>query len=111
MTTLQDLFFGRSTERTQVGTGSGVIISPDGYIITNNHVINGSQQITVTLNDNKTYVAELIGTDEKTDIALLKIDADNDLPYTTFADSDQAKVGEWVLAVGNPFNLTSTVTA
>lgn len=110
-TTLQDLFFGRSTERTQVGTGSGVIISPDGYIITNNHVINGSQQITVTLNDNKTYVAELIGTDEKTDIALLKIDADNDLPYTTFADSDQAKVGEWVLAVGNPFNLTSTVTA
>jgi Do/DeqQ family serine protease len=111
VTTLQDLFFGRSTERTQVGTGSGVIISPDGYIITNNHVINGSQQITVTLNDNKTYVAELIGTDEKTDIALLKIDADNDLPYTTFADSDQAKVGEWVLAVGNPFNLTSTVTA
>ncbi len=111
VTTLQDLFFGRSTERMQVGTGSGVIISPDGYIITNNHVINGSQQITVTLNDNKTYVAELIGSDEKTDIALLKINADNDLPYTTFADSDQAKVGEWVLAVGNPFNLTSTVTA
>jgi Do/DeqQ family serine protease len=110
-TTLQDLFLGRSSERTQVGTGSGVIISPDGYIITNNHVINGSQQITVTLNDNKTYVAELIGSDEKTDIALLKIDADDDLPYTTFADSDQAKVGEWVLAVGNPFNLTSTVTA
>uniref|UniRef100_UPI00404A7EF6 trypsin-like peptidase domain-containing protein n=1 Tax=Gelidibacter sp. TaxID=2018083 RepID=UPI00404A7EF6 len=110
-TTLQDLFLGRSSERMQVGTGSGVIISPDGYIITNNHVINGSQQITVTLNDNKTYVAELIGTDEKTDIALLKIDADVDLPYTTFADSDQAKIGEWVLAVGNPFNLTSTVTA
>src|SRR5690606_30037566 len=80
VTTLQDLFFGRSTERMQVGTGSGVIISPDGYIITNNHVINGSQQITVTLNDNKTYVAELIGSDEKTDIALLKINADNDLP-------------------------------
>ncbi len=111
ITTLQDLFYGRSSERTQIGTGSGVIISPDGYIITNNHVINGAQQISVTLNNNKTYVAELIGSDEKTDIALLKINAEDKLPFTTFADSDQAKVGEWVLAVGNPFNLTSTVTA
>lgn len=109
--TLQDLFMGRSPERAQVGTGSGVIISPDGYIITNNHVINGSQQLSITLNNNKIYNAELIGTDEKTDIALLKIDAGDDLPFATFGDSDQAKVGEWVLAVGNPFNLTSTVTA
>lgn len=110
-TTLQDLFMGRSTERAQVGTGSGVIISPDGYIITNNHVINGSQKLSITLNDNKIYNAELIGTDEKTDIALLKIDADTELPFATFGDSDAVKVGEWVLAVGNPFNLTSTVTA
>ncbi len=109
--TLQDLYMGRSPERAQVGTGSGVIISPDGYIITNNHVINGSQQLSITLNNNKIYNAELIGTDEKTDIALLKIDAGDDLPFATFGDSDQAKVGEWVLAVGNPFNLTSTVTA
>jgi Do/DeqQ family serine protease len=108
---LQDLFSGQTTERAQVGTGSGVIISPDGYIITNNHVIDGAQQIEVTLNDNKIYTANLVGTDEKTDIALLKIDADEDLPFETFGDSDQAKVGEWVLAVGNPFNLTSTVTA
>ncbi|MEO6347672.1 MAG: trypsin-like peptidase domain-containing protein [Aquaticitalea sp.] len=109
--TLQDLFYGNSQPRTQIGTGSGVIISPDGYIITNNHVINGAKDLSITLNDNKIYTAKLIGTDEKTDIALLKIDADEDLPYATFGDSDQAKVGEWVLAVGNPFNLTSTVTA
>ncbi len=109
--TLQDLFYGRAQPRTQVGTGSGVIISPDGYIITNNHVINGALDLSITLNNNKIYTAKLIGTDEKTDIALLKIDVDEDLPYATFGDSDQAKVGEWVLAVGNPFNLTSTVTA
>ncbi len=109
--TLQDLFYGRGTEQTQIDTGSGVIISPDGYIVTNNHVINGARELSITLNDNKIYTAQLIGTDEKTDIALLKIDADKDLPYATFGDSDQAKVGEWVLAVGNPFNLTSTVTA
>ena len=109
--TIQDLFMGRSSQRPQIGTGSGVIISPDGYIITNNHVINGAQNISITLHDNKTYTAELIGTDEKPAIALLKIDADEDLPYVTFGDSDQAKVGEWVLAVGNPFNLNSTVTA
>jgi Do/DeqQ family serine protease len=108
---LEDLFFGRMPQRKQLGTGSGVIISPDGYIITNNHVIDGSQALTVTLNDNRTFNAEIIGTDPKTDIALLKIETDENLPYTTFADSDQAKIGEWVLAVGNPFNLTSTVTA
>lgn len=110
-TSLQDLFTGRQTQRSQVGTGSGVIISPDGYIITNNHVINDAREIEITTNDNKIYNAELIGTDEKTDIALLKIDADEDLPFIAFGDSDQAKIGEWVLAVGNPFNLTSTVTA
>ena len=109
--TYKDLFLGRSSARPQVGTGSGVIISPDGYIITNNHVINNSQELTVTLNDNREYNATIIGSDDKTDIALLKIDTEEDLPYTTFGDSDQAKLGEWVLAVGNPFNLTSTVTA
>ena len=109
--TFEDLFFGRSPQRAQLGTGSGVIINADGYIITNNHVINNAHKLSVTLNNNETYDAEIIGTDPKTDIALLKIDADEDLPYVTFGDSDNAKVGEWVLAVGNPFNLTSTVTA
>ncbi|WP_347922210.1 trypsin-like peptidase domain-containing protein [Pontimicrobium sp. SW4] len=109
--TFEDLFFGRRSQRPQIGTGSGVIISSDGMIITNNHVIDGAQEISITLNNNKTYEAELLGTDPKTDIALLKIEADEELPYTTFGDSDNSKVGEWVLAVGNPFNLTSTVTA
>ncbi|MGS2761134.1 trypsin-like peptidase domain-containing protein [Sinomicrobium sp. M5D2P9] len=110
-TSLQDLFFGNARERTQVGTGSGVIISPDGYIVTNNHVIDGASELSVTLNNNKTYTAELIGSDSSTDIALIKVDTDDDLPYLAFGDSDNARVGEWVLAVGNPFNLTSTVTA
>jgi len=109
--TLQDLFYGRVPQKRQLGTGSGVIISPDGYIITNNHVIEDSQQLSVTLNDNRTLTAKIIGTDPKTDIALLKVESDEQLPYTTFGDSDTAKIGEWVLAVGNPFNLTSTVTA
>ncbi|MDN3665455.1 trypsin-like peptidase domain-containing protein [Algibacter miyuki] len=109
--TLQDFFSGRSPKRAQMGTGSGVIINADGYIITNNHVINNASELSVTLNNNKTYTAELVGTDPKTDIALLKIDADEDLPYVTFGDSDSVQIGEWVLAVGNPFNLTSTVTA
>jgi Do/DeqQ family serine protease len=110
--TIEDLIYGRqSRQQAQVGTGSGVIISPDGYIITNNHVIAGSDKISITLNDNRVYIAKLIGTDEKTDIALLKIEAEDDLPAIEFGDSDTAKVGEWVLAVGNPFNLTSTVTA
>lgn len=108
---LQDLFRGRSTPRAQMGTGSGVIVNADGYIITNNHVINNANELSVTLNNNKTYKAEVVGSDPKTDIALLKINADEELPFVTFADSDQVKVGEWVLAVGNPFNLTSTVTA
>lgn len=109
--TLQDLFSGRNSQRAQLGTGSGVIINSDGYIITNNHVINNAHELSVTLNNNKTYNAEIIGTDPKTDIALLKIDPDEELPFVTFGDSDNAKIGEWVLAVGNPFNLTSTVTA
>lgn len=95
----------------QVGTGSGVIISQDGYIVTNNHVIARASQLQVTLNNNKTYEAELIGSDPNSDIALIKIEADDKLPYLAFGDSDNAKIGEWVLAVGNPFNLTSTVTA
>ena len=110
-TTFEDLFLGRARERAQIGTGSGVIISPDGYIITNNHVIDNAQSIEISTNYNKTYNAELIGTDPNTDIALLKINTDEELTYTTFGDSDSVKVGEWVLAVGNPFNLTSTVTA
>ena len=107
------LFFGRrGAERqlAQVGTGSGVIISSDGYIVTNNHVIKGATDIEITLNNKEKYKATLIGTDSKSDIALLKIDAKN-LPFITFGDSDSVKVGEWVLAVGNPYNLTSTVTA
>ncbi|RTY90272.1 PDZ domain-containing protein [Flavobacterium sp. GSN2] len=100
---------GQSQE--QVGTGSGVIISEDGYIVTNNHVIKGASEIEITLNNKKSYMAKLIGTDSKMDIALLKIDANEKLPYTVFANSDSVKVGEWVLAVGNPYNLTSTVTA
>ncbi|GAA3588882.1 trypsin-like peptidase domain-containing protein [Flavivirga amylovorans] len=109
--TFEDLFFGRRSQRPQLGTGSGVIINANGYIITNNHVIKNAHELSVTMNNNKTYEAKLVGTDPKTDIALLKIDTDEDLPYVTFADSDEVKIGEWVLAVGNPFNLTSTVTA
>jgi Do/DeqQ family serine protease len=106
-------FYGANggQQQEQVGTGSGVIISEDGYIVTNNHVIKDATELEVTLNNNKLYKAKLIGTDSKMDIALLKINADEKLPYSTFADSDQVKVGEWVLAVGNPYNLTSTVTA
>ncbi len=92
------------------GAGSGVIISNDGYIVTNNHVIEKADQIKITLNNKKTYVATLVGTDPNTDLALLKIEEEG-LPYISIGNSDQIKVGEWVLAVGNPFNLTSTVTA
>ncbi|MBP7821890.1 MAG: trypsin-like peptidase domain-containing protein [Saprospiraceae bacterium] len=94
----------------QAGTGSGVIISSDGYIVTNNHVVDFADEVTVTLNDNRTFSAKIIGTDPTTDMAVLKIDANN-LPVMQKADSDAAKVGEWVLAVGNPFELNSTVTA
>lgn len=108
-----EFFYGHrgGQQQTQVGTGSGVIISKDGYIVTNNHVIQNATELEVTLNNNKTYKAKLVGTDSKMDIALLKIEAEGDLPASTFGNSDQIKVGEWVLAVGNPYNLTSTVTA
>lgn len=102
--------FQRPQPQPRVGSGSGVIISTDGYIITNNHVIDGADELEVTLNDNQKYPAKLIGTDPTTDIALIKVDA-KDLPTIPFGDSEVLKVGEWVLAVGNPFNLTSTVTA
>ncbi|WP_309613860.1 trypsin-like peptidase domain-containing protein [Flavobacterium sp.] len=110
---IMQFFYGQrgGQQQEQVGTGSGVIISEDGYIVTNNHVVQGASELEVTLNNNKSYKAKLIGTDSKMDIALLKISADEKLPYSAFADSDQVKVGEWVLAVGNPYNLTSTVTA
>jgi Do/DeqQ family serine protease len=110
---MMEFFYGFNggQQQEQVGTGSGVIISEDGYIVTNNHVVKDATEIEITLNNKKSYKAKLIGTDTKMDIALLKIDADEKLPYSSFADSDAVKVGEWVLAVGNPYNLTSTVTA
>lgn len=106
-------FFGGNGTREykQVGTGSGVIISPDGYIVTNNHVVANATDIEITLNNRKKLKAKLIGADEDNDIALLKIDVEGDLPNLPFANSDNVKIGEWVLAVGNPYNLTSTVTA
>lgn len=110
---LYEFFYGRSfKQQPQVvqGAGSGVILSEDGYIVTNNHVIDRTSTINVTLNNKKTYKAELIGTDPSTDLALLKIDAKN-LPSVGFGNSNDLNVGQWVLAVGNPFNLTSTVTA
>lgn len=91
-------------------TGSGVIISPDGYIVTNNHVVAESDNVSVTLNDKRTFAAKIVGTDPSTDLAVIKIDA-KDLPYLLYGNSDNLMIGEWVLAVGNPFNLTSTVTA
>ncbi len=105
-------FYGGQQQQQQLvqSAGSGVIISDDGYIVTNNHVIENAENITVTLNNKKNYDAEVIGTDPNTDLALLKIDKNN-LPHMKLGDSDDVKVGQWVLAVGNPFNLTSTVTA
>lgn len=119
-----DFFFGQPQQRqpqqrqpkqqnnepVQSGLGSGVIISSDGYIVTNNHVIDGADKLEVLLNDNSTYDAKIIGTDEATDLALIKIDAKG-LSAITFGDSEAVKVGEWVLAVGNPFGFNSTVTA
>jgi Do/DeqQ family serine protease len=115
---LFDFFFGDGGRRMQqqqaqpkIGFGSGVIISTDGYIVTNNHVIDGADEITVKLNDNREFKGRIIGADANTDLALLKIEAKDDLPTIPVGDSDNLKVGEWVLAVGNPFNLNSTVTA
>lgn len=114
---LFDFFFGDPSGRDRqvqtqprVGFGSGVIISKDGYIVTNNHVIENADEISVKLNDNSVYAGRVIGTDPATDLALVKIEGDN-FPTLPIGDSDALKVGEWVLAVGNPFNLTSTVTA
>lgn len=114
-----EYFFGspRSNPRQQEqapreqqrGLGSGVIISPDGYIVTNNHVIDEAERLEITLNDNRTFDATVVGTDPSTDLALIKIDATG-LPVIPMGDSEQLKVGEWVLAVGNPFGFTSTVT-
>jgi serine protease Do len=108
-----ELFFGpqrRQQNFIQQGSGSGVIISEDGYIVTNNHVIAGADKVEVTLNDKRTYEAEVIGADASTDVALIRIKEKN-LPFLPYGNSDVVKVGEWVLAVGNPFNLNSTVTA
>lgn len=114
---LFDLFFNpnyepqhQDTER-YAGAGSGVIISEDGYIVTNHHVIEKADIIEVTLNDKRSYTAQIIGSDPSSDLAVLKIEDDSPLPYLPFGNSDHTRVGEWVLAVGNPFNLTSTVTA
>ena len=93
-----------------LGSGSGVIVSADGFIITNNHVIDGAEEIEVVLNDNRSFTGKLIGVDPNTDLALIKIDV-KDLTPIVFGNSDATKVGQWVLAVGNPFNLSSTVTA
>ncbi|MDB5111840.1 MAG: serine protease [Mucilaginibacter sp.] len=113
---LQRMFgdmFGQRAPRhrsPQMASGSGVIISPDGYIVTNNHVVEKADKIEITTNDHRTFKAKVIGTDPNTDLALIKIDATS-LPIVKLGNSDEARVGEWVLAVGNPFNLTSTVTA
>jgi serine protease Do len=94
----------------QQATGSGVIIKKNGYIVTNNHVVENASKVEVVLDDKRTYIAEVMGTDPETDLALLKIEED-DLPFLNLGNSDALRVGEWVVAVGNPFNLTSTVTA
>lgn len=106
----RDFFGAPAPGIPQASSGSGVIISGDGYIVTNNHVIDKAEKIEVTLNDKRSYTAELIGKDPTTDLALLKI-KEQGLPFLHYGNSDQVQVGEWVLAVGNPFNLTSTVTA
>ncbi len=109
-----DYFFGfpqgTPQQREKVGSGSGVIIREDGYIVTNNHVIDGAAKIEVTLNSNQTYQATLVGTDPATDVALLKIDATG-LPIIPFGDSDKLRLGEWVIAIGSPYDLRSTITA
>ena len=111
---IRHFFFGDGLQqkrpRQGAGAGSGVIMSQDGYIVTNNHVIDGASAVEVTLNENRTYKAKVVGRDPSTDLAVLKIDGEN-LPHIEFGNSDQVQVGVWVLAVGNPFNLESTVTA
>ena len=108
--TLYDFIFGTQSAMQVSASGSGVIISSDGYIVTNNHVIENAEIIEVVMNNKKSYTGKVIGRDATTDLALLKIDAEN-LPYLKYGNSDDLRIGEWVLAIGNPFNLTSTVTA
>ena len=108
---IEDFLFGGADSRPKIGSGSGVIISSDGYIVTNYHVIENAEKISITTNNNQNFEADIIGYDEQNDIALLKIESENSFPFATFGDSDASMIGEWVLAVGNPFNLTSTVTA
>jgi serine protease Do len=110
---IYDFFYGDrypGDKEPVTGIGSGVIITADGYVVTNNHVVENSEKVTVTLNDKREYTAKVVGTDHSTDLALLKLDA-KDLPFISFGNSDAMRVGEWVLAVGNPFNISSTVTA
>ena len=106
---LYQFFYGGRSQQPQLAqsAGSGVLISDDGYIVTNNHVIENAENVSITLNNKKTYPAEVIGTDPNTDLALLKID-ENNLPYIKYGNSDDINIGQWVLAVGNPYNLTST---
>ncbi len=112
---IMEYFFGYgapySQERRSINAGSGVILSPDGYIVTNNHVVEGAAEIVVALNDNRNLSARMVGTDPVTDIALLKVETEDPLPVIPLGDSDSLRLGEWVLAIGNPFNLRSTVTA
>ena len=106
-------FFGDQAapqSREQQGSGSGVIIRPDGYIVTNNHVVEGATKVEVTLNNNKTYPATVVGTDPATDVAIIKIDAQG-LPVVPFGDSDELRLGQWVIAIGSPYDLRSTITA
>ncbi|MBN2610771.1 MAG: Do family serine endopeptidase [Bacteroidales bacterium] len=109
---IYEFFYGDRYQEPEpvLGFGSGVIVSDDGYIVTNNHVVEKSQKIKITLNDKREFSAELVGADPSTDLALIKVNA-KDLPYIRYGNSDDLKVGEWVLAVGNPFNIASTVTA
>ena len=116
-TYIQDPFFrfffgdeGQPKSREQQGSGSGVIIRQDGYIVTNNHVVDGATKVEVTLNNNKTYPASVIGTDPATDVAIIKIDASG-LPVVPFGDSDKLRLGQWVIAIGSPYDLRSTITA
>ena len=112
LSSMFEYFFGYGTpqQRERVTSGSGVIIREDGYIVTNNHVIDGADRIQVTTNTNQTYDAVVVGTDPATDVALLKVDA-NGLPTISFGDSDKLRLGEWVIAIGSPYNLRSTITA
>ncbi|MFA7458960.1 MAG: trypsin-like peptidase domain-containing protein, partial [Bacteroidales bacterium] len=111
---LFDFFFGYGTPapepRPRVGAGSGVIISRDGYIVTATHVIDGADEVVVTLDDKRQYEGKVVGKDPATDIALLKIEA-SDLPFVSFGDSDELRLGQWVIAIGNPYDLRSTITA